>query len=363
MNSFPLYPNCNPQEVYQNFLRDVEKSAKGEKTSLRWIINQLPQTKSVPDGGMLQTMVVGGTVCKSALVKNTGGNPEIITENDIPKPPFPTGESFLQFIAENISQDVDTVVINAADTIQPVVENGVMDGIFLVSTKENKMEGLLGKKLGEEISKYYFEKYGRSIHVHIVNDTICLMLSGLTEFQWDNLAAGILGTGLNLAIFLDEKTAVNLEAGGYTDIIQSEPGKEIDRESAEKGEYLIEKETAGGYLYRHFNYWIRKKGLDIPEITDSSDLDLLAQSTDQEVARLAEEILQYSATLFGCQIAGILQFLGKDTTFIMNGSLFWKGYHYKEIVEEVVASFVPKLHAHFAKVDQADIVGAAKVVM
>ena len=62
--------------------------------------------------------------------------------------------SFLEFVLKEIKDDITDLVINSADTIEPVYENGKMDGILIALTKENKMEGFLNKKIGEEIEKY-----------------------------------------------------------------------------------------------------------------------------------------------------------------------------------------------------------------
>ena len=45
MNIKDLYPEANINEIYNNFLSDLEKSSSGKKTSLYFIKNKLPQNK------------------------------------------------------------------------------------------------------------------------------------------------------------------------------------------------------------------------------------------------------------------------------------------------------------------------------
>ena len=111
----------------------------------------------------------------------------------------------------------------------------------------------------EEIEQYVEHKYHKKIIASTANDTICLLLSGLIDHPWSKIAGGIVGTGLNFAIFLDEHTSVNIEAANFDKFICSDECKEIDSESAKPGAALFEKETAGAYLYRHFNIILEKK--------------------------------------------------------------------------------------------------------
>ncbi len=271
--------------------------------------------------------------------------------------------SFLEFVLKEIKDDITDLVINSADTIEPVYENGKMDGILIALTKENKMEGFLNKKIGEEIEKYFLKNNKGKINVNVANDTICLLLSGLIKNSYLNIVGGIIGTGINMAFFLSESLAINTEAGAFNNFIQSEPGKFIDENSSEVGNYIFEKETSGGYLYKHFNYFIKKFDISYPEISDSSELSLLVSKNVENISEIAKEVLYHSATLAACQMAGFLSFLKRDLTFVMQGSVFWKGYGYKEKVEEVIIKLVPEYKVNFIKIENDDILGAAKVIL
>lgn len=362
MNIKDLYPELNIQQVYQNFLEDLKKSAKGEKTSLRFIKNQLPEKKDLPKGTKVQVLVIGGTICRSAIVEKISGEIKIIEIKYIDKPSFPTMETFLAFVLDAIHSDINEVVINSADTIEPVYENGKMDGVLAALSKENRMEGLLNHKLGKEIEKYILKKTKREININVANDTICLLLSGQSKYLWDRIAGGIIGTGINFALFLDNNTAINLEAGDWNNLSQSEPGKELDSHSDVVGGYIYEKEISGGYLYKHFNYFINKLGLSFSPISDSAALSQFAQNDNSEIGLIAQIVLDHSAYQAGCVIAALATFMEKDTELVMQGSVFWKGYGYKEKVSEVVKSLT-YYKVDFVDIENADIIGGAKVIL
>lgn len=358
-----LYPDFDSKKVYQNFLSDMEKSSQGEKTSLRWIVNNLPQEKTLRDGKIIQVLVIGGTICRSALVQKINNQPKVLHIKYVTKPVFPTKEIFLEFVSSVIEKDIDTVVINSGDTIAPILENGLIDGILVEPDKENKLEGLKGEKLGQEIMKYFFDIEKKNILVSIVNDTICLLLCGLTKYSSENLAAGIVGTGINTAIFLDGYTAINLESGGFGNFALSDAGKYVNDHAEGKGEFLFQKETSGAYLFMHFNYFLSKKNIVYPPISKTVELSELAEKNIPEVSDIAQNVLEYSASLFATQIAGITSFLQKDMTFLIEGSLFWLGRGYKRKVEEVTRALEPNFSVNFAKIAESDIVGGAKVLI
>ena len=57
-----------------------------------------------------------------------------------------------------------------------------------------------------------------------------------------------------------------------------------------------------------------------------------------------------------------MEFSNRDLVFIMQGSLYWKGYNYKESVEKKVIELCPKYRASYENVLHSDLFGAAKLV-
>ncbi|MCX8009160.1 MAG: hypothetical protein N3A54_05695 [Patescibacteria group bacterium] len=308
-------------------------------------------------------LVVGGSVYRSAIMKKRGNGIALLEKIEGTQPVFHTKEDFLSFIVSKMHPDVSVVGINFAYPLAPVFREGYLDGILQSGTKEHAFHGLMGEPVGETIEKAVYERLHQEIRVGIANDTICLLLSGLTQYEWHQIAAGIVGTGMNFALFLDDHTLVNLESANFDKFDLSPEVRIIDERSLNPGTALCEKEVAGAYLYQIFNEGKKRRGLNCPSLSSTDQIDELAKekSDDPRVQDYANEVLQRSAHLVAAQIAGIVNFLKRDTAFIMEGSLFWKGYRYKERVEETVK----QLASHpvsYVYLPDSGIMGAAKLV-
>ena len=349
------------QKISTNFTKELELSAKGEETSLAFIKNTIPSFPLVKTGETFQVMVIGGTVFVSALVKKTVDSLEIISVKEDTLPFFYTKDIFLEFVEKNLS-DVSLLTINFGYPLKPLFDDGKLEGILLFGSKESTFTSLLNENVAQEIEKYVLQNRKKQIRVSLANDTICLLLSGLIEQQNEYLAAGIIGTGVNFACFLDSTTPVNLEAGGFDKFTQSPTEKEIDDASNMQKYHIFEKEISGGYLYKHFNLLLKEKNLLYPPLTSTEQLSILAEERQDEIGQMAASLLQQSAQFAACAIAGITNFKHYDMTFVMQGSVFWKGYKYKETIEEMLRKLSPQYEVKFLKVEHADILGASKLV-
>lgn len=351
------------QSVYQNFLHELEQAAKNEKSSLPYIINTIPSESLVKDQETFQVMAIGGTVFRSAILQKQGNNITILHIEKEDLPVFPTKNSLMAFVEKRIKPDITNLAVNFAYAIKPIFERGRLDGILLVANKENAFEGLIGKKVGEAIEEYIYQKRKQHLTVCVVNDTVGLVLSGITTHPWQHIAAGIVGTGVNFAIMTNADTVVNLESSTFDKFVQTEAGKIIDASSLNPGKQLFEKETSGKYLYRHFNYLVDQNSINCNHVKNTMQLSMLAEEQIPDFSEQAQNILDHSAQLVATQVAGILSFLKRDITFIMQGSLFWKGNRYKETVERYTKQLEPTFTATFTHIDNSDILGAAKLII
>lgn len=349
-------------QIKNNFQEELKKSIQGEKTSLPFIRHAMPSSPLVKVDETFQVLVIGGTISKNAFVKKTKTGIKVLRNTQKDQPVFHTKESLLHFIEKELSKDVRVLALNFAYPLLPIATKTKLEGILVSGSKENTFEGLIGQNVCVEIEKYIFETRKQKILVSAANDTICLLLSGLTKYKWNNLACGIVGTGLNFALFLDQHTLVNLEAANFDKFGQTEEGKIIDAQSNQPGKALFEKETAGAYLFKKFNLRLKKQNI-ARELADSTkELSILSQENDQQLAQLARDVLSESADLVACEIGGISEFLQRDLTFIMEGSLFWEGYHFKRRVDESLKKMGIKHSVLFEHVHNSPIVGAAKLV-
>lgn len=350
------------QQIQASFLKELKDADSGLETSLSYIVHEIPETSLVNEGESFQVLVIGGSVFKKALLRKEQGSLIIEQREEKDQPPFNTKEDFLSYVSSQLYPDVTKVALNFAYPLAPVLERGRLDGTLIRGVKENAFTGLVGEKLGAEIEKYVLENLGREIIVSVANDTICLLLSGLTQFSSRDIAGGIVGTGMNFALFLGENKLVNLEAANFNQFTQTEEGIYIDKNSNKPGASILEKEVSGGYLYKQFNYLIEKDDLNLPLLNSTAQLDELAQSDNLEVAKTASMLLNKSASLTACVMGAITEFKRTDAVFIMEGSLFWNSTRYKENVKETIAHLTPDYNITFGKIEDSPIFGGAKLI-
>lgn len=350
------------QTIKDNFVGELQFASEGAKTSLPFIRHQMSLTPKVKKGEIFQVLRIGGSIYQNALVKRINGKIAIVKSVQRRLPIFASKEVFLSFIDKTLDKNVNHLALNFAYPMTPVNRDGYLDGKLIMGTKEHSFHGMVGNLVGESIEKYVQDKYKKSIHVALANDTVCLLLSGLTQFRWEGLVGGVIGTGLNFAIFLDEGTIVNLESANFDKFRQSPEGKLIDKASARPHSALIEKEIAGGYLYQHFNIRLHKEGLDFPPIASTKEMDAVAFKNIPLVSLLAREVSDHSSSLVACEIAGIVEFLKRDCVFVIEGSLFWKGWRYKENVSIMVRQLAPQYQVSFVFVEESGVLGAAKLI-
>lgn len=349
-------------QIQENFLKELKEAENGKDVSLSYITHEVPKTPLVKNGETFQIIVIGGSVFKKALLKKENDTLILLSRVEMPQPRFLTKEDFLKVIHAELDPNVSKVAVNFAYPMKPVFENGKLDGILLRGVKENTFKGLIDQKIGESIENFMKQEFDRSITVSVANDAICLLLSGLTQFTSNDIAGGIVGTGMNFALFQNENNLVNLEAANFNNFPQTDEGKFVDKHSAHPGTQLLEKEISGGYLYKQFNYLMEREGIACPPITSTADLDEMAQSYNTQIADVANMLIEKSAALVACVMSGIAEYKGTDTVFIMEGSLFWNANRYKDLVKETLLHLAPSRNITFGKVEDSPIYGGAKLI-
>lgn len=348
-------------KVKNNFLSELERANSGEKTSLPFIVHEIPEFSIVEENETFQVIVIGGTYGISAEVEKNGMSCKILSQKKVTLPLLSNKESLFLLLDQLFLDSTRVLVINFAFPIMPIFENGKLDGKLVTGTKGHAFKGLVDKNIGAEIERYIWEKQNKKILVSVANDTVCLLLSGLEKADSKKLAAGIVGSGMNFAIFLDSHKLVNLESATFNKFPLSVEVEEIDSESANPGTYLYEKAVAGVYLYKHFNIQLRHLHVSHPAVSSTEDLDTLARENTGEVGDIARNLIKRSAQLISAQIAAIMEFRKTDMVFVMEGSLFWRGYMYKETVAKTLAELT-EYKAEFMEIENSGILGAAHLV-
>ncbi len=344
------------------FVQEMQLAEDGKPSSLPFIRHTLPQEPLVEEDQPFQVMVIGGSIYQSAVCTMSDDKLSITKRTNGDKPIFTTREDFLTFIESLYDQSVSTIAINFAFPLQPRYDGRVLDGVLTHAVKENPFLGLIGEPIGKTISTYLEERFGNPVTVAVANDTICTLLSGLHHYYPDELACGIVGTGLNFAFFLDDHTAINIETANFDKFQPTKYGILVDQNSVHPGKVLFEKEIAGAYLHHHFNAYARENGMP-NHVKSTQELDEYAKTcTGPGLCMFTKELLEQSARLTSAQMAAIMRKKQRDMKFVMAGSLFWKAWLFRETVQETVKRLVPDLHAEFIGVESCEISGAAKLI-
>lgn len=361
MDTYDLTALSQISDNVANELRDAEV---GRKTSFAFIIHELPDAPIVKPDEVIQVLVFGGSIHLNALLKmKHDGTFQLLKRESKSQHRYDTAEEFLAVVDEDIDPSVRVIAMNLAYPMTPVFENGRLDGALIQGTKENTFAGLEGKKIGKAIEERVKKKTGRTVIVSIANDTACLLLSGLTEVsQHREIAAGIVGTGLNFAIFLNKNHLVNLEAANFDKFPQSTEGRLLDAASAKPGQARLEKEVSGAYLHEHFNIILNREGIAFPPLTSTYEMNQLLENPESEVTPIARALFTRSAGFASTIIAGITKYKQKDMDFVMEGSVFWNASGYRRMVKENLLKLAPEYNIKFIKIEDSPIFGAAKLV-
>jgi len=342
-----------------NFLHDIEKCKNKKESSLNWLEHKLPIKSFLKNNENFQIISFGGTNFITAEALYLDSKVKILSLKEGKVPLFDNKDHFLNFIINLINSEVKYISFAFAYPLLPSYTKDLLDGILIKSTKGNKFEGLIGKKIGEEIEKKIRNTFSKEIKVTVANDTVCACLAGINTYPKGSLISLVVGTGTNMAFF-NNGSIINLESGNFDKLNRTESGNYIDLNSLDPGHHIFEKEVSGAYLYKHYNYLISKLNLNYTEFKDSQEMNQALKDSKNVSFDLATMLIERSASLVASQLAGLYEFKNKKTlNIITEGSMFWEGYRYKEFIEKYLFIFkIPKTTINFIKIDKSSLIGA-----
>ena len=362
----PDYPG-----IRDAFCRELELAADNKAQSLPFIRYALPAAPIVQPGQIFQAFVIGGTNSEIAtILYNVDGTAEVIDYHvHYEMERFKKASDLLSFIDKHVDAIADAIAINFAFPLSPIMGGkGQLDGILAADhdIKGHTFVGLRGKPVGAAIEAYFKRKHHREIVVSVVNDAVCLVASTIEAgSNRDQLLGGIVGTGYNLAFFLDKNTIVNVEAKEFKGFTPTESGRIVDAQSKDAGKQLYGKEVAAGELFKHYNTFIKDLKLKGGRLKSSKELATLAITDEGVEGDLARALFRRSASLVAAQLAGFYNFRKRPTNVIavMEGSLFWEGQDYKEMLVEKLGDLgVPASAFVFEMLYRSGVIGITKLV-
>src|SRR5690606_34618047 len=119
-----------------------------------------------------------------------------------------TKEDFFEQVVPEVDCSSSFLMLNFAYPMEPIKDPDLLDGILMRPTKEHTFEGLIGKKIGISLSHAIAQRCHHPIPVWCVNDVVTLLMSDMAMDSRVNpvdLAGAVVGTGVNMGMFLNDR--------------------------------------------------------------------------------------------------------------------------------------------------------------
>jgi hexokinase len=250
------------------------------------------------------------------------------------------------------------------------------DAVLLAWTKGIDVPGVVGTPVGAGLAEAARRAGVQVGRVTVLNDTVATLLAAtLTHGGRDKgrVLGLILGTGTNIAAFIDcarapklaaagltGLMAVNLESGNFTPPHLTRWDDALDRASINPGAQRLEKAVSGYYLpYLFAELCPGLPGFDPGEGT-AALTRIAAETTD--AGTLARRVLDRAADLTAAALAGVIDHYveGEAISLLAEGSTFWKTPGFAGRVEAGVAALLgPTRPVQLVRVSDANLLGAA----
>lgn len=384
------------KEIAQSLQTKVENGLNKDNTEIQCIPTYItPKTTSV--NGSALVLDLGGTNYRVATVNFADGKASIHPENGwktdltVMKKPGFTREDLYREQSDPVKEiKIDGKMPIGYCFSYPAGSMLDGDAKLLRWTKGVDIKGMVGEPVGKPLLDYLNKENGKKFtDVKVINDTVASLFAGLTESDYDAYIGLIVGTGTNMATFInadrikklnpDYKLSglipVNLESGNFNPPYLTGIDDKVDACSDSKGAQRFEKAVSGMYLGE-----ILKSVFPCDEFEarfDAQKLTNIMNYPDIHKKRyvdVAGWIYERSAKLVAASIAGLVLVLTshdpsiKRVKLVAEGSLFWsehrKGKDYKNMVMSELQTLLTELghgdvSVHVSKMDNANLIGSA----
>jgi hexokinase len=219
------------------------------------------------------------------------------------------------------------------------------DAVLLRWTKEVRVPGLEGERVGALLAEHLARRGIVPGPVFVLNDTIATLAAGsrVSGVVRERAVGLIVGTGSNIGAYLpiallkkvsapawpSDLMAVNFESGAFSPPGLGPADADVDAASVEPGAQRFEKAVSGAYLGRLLAAAARRLGLELPHgAEESAEVSRLAgDGTGSAVGILARALLDRSADLVAAALAATGDVIGGegDLHVCAEGSLIVKG--------------------------------------
>jgi hexokinase len=382
---------CN---VSINFKRETKKGLTKKDAIIKCLPSFIPPPQQI-NNGQVYVIELGGSNLRTALISIKNGEASFLDGPiEIAMPwernrSFPK-EKFLKIQADALaslkSGDEEFIGYCFSFPTEPLPNQ---DARLINWTKGLVISNMIGYEVGKTLLSYITSHYNMHFkRICVVNDAIATLFSGLNNYRRDGLIGLILGTGNNMATFLDiknipkmrnvpynfEKIPVNLESGNFNIPYLSKWDEVVDNKSENKGMHLFEKAVSGMYLGRVFKAIFPDSSLD-PEKGAKGLVDMLnnPENIKEEYISTARHIYKRSSSLIAASLAGIISLLIdhhhlNEIYIIGEGRLFWSKVDgmgsYSTLVQKTLTTLIyelglPRIDIVFPEITNSTLIGSA----
>jgi hexokinase len=258
------------------------------------------------------------------------------------------------------------------------------DAKLIKWTKGIDIKEMVGKPVGKPLLDQ-LNKSGKTkfTSIKVINDTVASLFAGLTNREFDAYIGLIVGTGTNMAAFINADripkidsslnwqglTPVNLESGNYNPPHLNKYDELLDEKSGNKGTQRFEKAVSGMYIGQLLREAFPEDGFD--ETLDGKGLtDIINNYKQYKIihVKVAKQIYKRSAKLVAASLAGLINMLIahdssiKKVRITAEGSLFWSEVvgckDYSKVVKETLKELLSEMGHSRIKLDITEIESA-----
>jgi len=263
------------------------------------------------------------------------------------------------------------------------------DAELIKWTKGLDIKEMIGNPVGKPLLDQ-LNKTGKAefTGIKVINDTVASLFAGLTDPDFDAYIGLIVGTGTNMAAFVNADripkidpglnwqglTPVNLESGNFNPPHLTKYDELVDEKSDNKGSQRFEKAVSGMYIGQILREVFPEDGFDAQ--TDGKALTDIINNPDQHKknhVKVAKAIYKRSAKLVAASLAGLIDLLAthdksiRKVRITAEGSLFWSDVagckDYNKVVKTTLKELLgelghKKIKVNIAEIESANMIGS-----
>lgn len=385
------------KEIAEALQREVQKGLDHPNCQIQCLPTYI-SPKAPEDTDKAVVMDLGGTNYRVATVDFAGGKASIHPENGWKKDlSVMKNKGFTQ--KDLFKELADPIMEIKRESPMPIgycfsypaesTTDG--DGTLLRWTKGVNIEEMVGQKVGKPLLDFLNEK-SKSIPftgIKVVNDTVASLFAGYSGDKFDAYIGLIVGTGTNMATFINSKNVgkldaetkdfgllpINLESGNFNPPHLTAIDNTVDALSDSRGKQRFEKAISGMYLGE-----ILKAVFPLEEFEKRFDAERLTTMISypdiykEDHVQVANWIYIRSAKLVAASLAGLINVLIshnekiKKVCLVAEGSLFWStvryGRNFKDMVMEDLQCLLnefghPDVRVQVDSMENANLIGTA----